>query len=103
MDNGNGIEVGWRIIFDQDGEIIHLEGEYAGNMLPRKELTRISYIDLEYGAVNLSKCDIIGVDITTNKPILRERPSQETEEQKRIRELEDALLLQAENDLGGIL
>ena len=103
MDNNNGIEVGWRIIFDQDGDIIHLEGEYAGDMLPRKELTRISYIDLDYGAVDLSKYDIIGVDVTTNNPILREIPTYETEEQRRIRELEDALLLAADAETGGIL
>lgn len=99
----NGIKVGWRIIYDQDGDIIHMQGEYAGDMLPRKELTQINYLDLEYGAVDLMKYDIVGVDVTTNKPILEKKPTHETEEQKRIRELEDALLLAADAETGGIL
>ena len=96
-------KIGWRFIFNQDGDIIASEGEYMGDVLPRKEITSINYIDLEYGEIDLNKYDIKGIDILTLKPILAERQINETEDQKRIRELEDVLLLQAENEIGGIL
>ncbi|ATP40691.1 hypothetical protein CSE16_11885 [Solibacillus sp. R5-41] len=97
------IKVGWRFIFDQDGNIIHTEGECSGDVLSRKELTSIDYIDLEYGEIDLTKWDVVGIDTVTLKPILVEKPIYETEEQRRIRELEDELLLQTENEFGGIL
>lgn len=97
------MQVGIRIISDQDGEIISILGEMQGDVLPRKEITSVHHVDLLYGEVDLMTHNIIGVDLDALKPILEEIPSVETEEQKRIRELEDELLLQAENEVGGIL
>lgn len=97
------LKVGQRIICDQDGEIITILSEMEGHVLPRKEITSLHSIDLEFGSADIRKFNITGVDMKTMQPILEQFPINETEEQKRIRELEDALLLQAETDLGGIL
>jgi len=95
--------VGNRIIADQDGEIIFMTGEMSGDVLPRKEITELHCIDLGYGAIDFSTHKIIGINIETKEPIIETLSTTETDEQRRIRELEDALLLQAENEIGGIL
>lgn len=95
------LERGNRIFYYGDGEIILQTGEANGDILPHNENT-VKYIDLEYGAVDYSKNKIIGVDVNTRQPIL-EAIDNETDEQKRIRELEDALLLAADAETGGIL
>lgn len=64
------LQVGNRIIFDQDGEIIFQLGEMQGDVLPRKEITSLDYIDLEYGEVDFSTHRIVGVDTGKRKPIL---------------------------------
>ena len=64
------LQVGNRIIFDQDGEIIFQLGEMQGDVLPRKEITSLDYIDLEYGEVDFSTQRIVGVDLETRRPIL---------------------------------
>lgn len=95
---------GWRFVYDQDGIIVYSEGQAEGDLRPRKEWHHLGFAEFEYGELNLEKYDISHFDIETGKPILVERPAlPETDEQRRIRELEDALLLQAENEIGGIL
>lgn len=94
---------GPRVICDQDGEIICIIHQMAGDVLPHKKITSLHHIDLEYDALDFSTHQIVGVDVETMKPILEEIPVPENEEQRKIRELEDALLLQADNDIGGIL
>lgn len=96
--------IGCRIICDQDGEIIDISGEMKGDVLDRKDIISLHHLDLDYGSINFITHKIVGVDLEMMKPILEELPIIETEEQKRIRELEeDVLLLQTENEIGGIL
>lgn len=97
------MQVGNRIIFDQEGEIVYQTGEMQGDVLPRKEITILSFVDLEYGAINLNTHRIIGIDVLTKQPILEEIPQILTPEQQQIKDLEDALLLATDNELGGIL
>ena len=97
------MKIGNRIIYDQDGEIITQYGEMQGDVLPRKELTEINYIDLEYGEIDTSKYNIIGIDVNTKRPILKEIIIEKTPEQQRIEELENQLLLLADELEGGIL
>jgi len=97
------MDVGNRIIYDQDGEIVYQTGEMSGDVLPRKEIMELDYIDLEYGAVNLQTHRIAGIDPKTKQPILEEIPVVLTPEQQRIQELEDQLLLMADAETGGIL
>lgn len=95
------MQVGNRVFYDQDGEILYLTGERSGDVLPNKEVSNINFIDLEYGALNNKR--LVKVDLETKQPIFEDLPIFETDEQKRIRELEDQLLLQIDNELGGIL
>lgn len=97
------MQVGNRIIFDQDGEIIFQTGEMQGDVLPRKAITKLDYIDLEYGEVNFFTHRIVGVNTETRKPILEEIHLEKTEEEKRIEELENQLLLAEDAAAGGIL
>lgn len=95
--------VGNRIFFDQDGEIVFQTGEMQGDVLPRKEITSLDYIDLEYGEIDYTKYRIVGVNVETRQPILEEIEVPKTPEQERIEELEDQLLLLADQLEGGIL
>ncbi|SPT98435.1 Uncharacterised protein [Lysinibacillus capsici] len=96
-------QVGCRIICDQDGEVIHIIGEMQGDVLERKEIVKLSCIDIEFGAIDFKKYQIVSINMDTLEPVLKEIIIPETEEQRRIRELEDALLLQADEETGGIL
>ncbi|HBE9107201.1 TPA: hypothetical protein KNH21_000448 [Clostridioides difficile] len=97
------IEVGRRIFFDEDGEIIFYEGQSRGNVPKRKNIKKIEYIDLEYDYVNYNKYKIIGINIETKEPILEEIKVELTEEEKRIQELENQILLNENEKIGGIL
>ncbi|HBF5456093.1 hypothetical protein [Clostridioides difficile] len=97
------IEVGRRIFFDEDGEIIFYEGQSRGNVPKRKNIKKIEYIDLEYDYVNYNKYKIIGINIETKEPILEEIKVELTEEEKRIQELENQILLNENEKVGGIL
>ncbi|NMS91997.1 hypothetical protein HGQ85_18960 [Clostridioides difficile] len=95
------IEVGRRIFFDEEGEIIFYEGESKGNVLERKDIKKIEYIDLPYNYIDYEKYRIIGINIETKQPILEEIPIFITEEEKRIQELENQLLLSVNQEIGG--
>ncbi|OAO79813.1 hypothetical protein [Anoxybacillus flavithermus] len=87
------MKIGNRIIFDQDGEIVYQTGEMQGGVLPRKEITELHHIDIDFGAIDYTKYRIVKIDIATKQPILEEIPRQLTPEQQRIQELENQLLL----------
>ncbi|OAB31744.1 hypothetical protein PMSD_18335 [Paenibacillus macquariensis subsp. defensor] len=97
------MKVGNRIFFDNDGEIVYQTGEMQGDVLARKEITELNCIDLEYGAINVQTHRIIRINTITKQPILEEIPQILTPEQQQIKDLEDALLLATDNELGGIL
>lgn len=96
------MQIGNRIMFDQDGEIIIQLGEMQGDVLPRKEITSLDYIDLEYGEIDYTKYRIIGVDVATKQPILEEIERDKTP-QEIIEELENQILLLEDEKVGGIL
>ncbi|EGT5422755.1 hypothetical protein KWR14_017290 [Clostridioides difficile] len=95
------IEVGRRIFFDEEGEIIFYEGQLKGNVSERKNIKKIEYIDLPYDYIDYEKYKIIGINIETKQPILEEIPIYMSEEEKRIQELENQLLLAVDKELGG--
>ncbi|WP_405131912.1 hypothetical protein MHB43_10415 [Paenibacillus sp. FSL H8-0317] len=97
------MRVGMRIIYDQDGEIVFNSGEMSGDVLPRKEVTKIEHIDLDYGVINFLTHRIVRIDIETKQPILEEIPIVLSPEEQRIKELEDQVLLLANENTGGIL
>ena len=97
------LEVGRRIFFDEEGEIIFYEGQSRGNVVERKNIKKIEYIDLPYDYIDYEKYRIIGMNIETKQPILKEIPIYMNEEEKRIQELENQILLNENKKVGGIL
>lgn len=95
--------IGNRIFYDQDGDIIHQTGEMQGDVLPRKEITELNLIDLNYGAIDYNTHRIASIDTVTKQPVLETIEKPLTPEQQRIKELEDQLLLMADANTGGIL
>jgi len=94
---------GNRIIYDTTtGKVIYQTGEAAGDILPHDVWNTLEYIDVPYGSIDYSKSYIDRIDEEGN-PVVISYDISETEEQRKIRELEDALLIQAENEIGGIL
>jgi len=96
------VQIGNRVIFDQDGRIIFQTGEMQGDV-SHGDITSLDFVDIEYGAIDLTKYRIVSVNPSTKQPVLEEIPVELTPEQQRIQELEDQLLLMADAETGGIL
>lgn len=96
------MKIGNRIVYDQDGEIVFQTGEMQGDVLPHKELTSLNFIDIGFGEVDYTAFNVIGVNPESKEVILEATNAPLTPEQQ-IKELEDALLLAADAESGGIL
>ncbi|EGT4050392.1 hypothetical protein I5976_01010 [Clostridioides difficile] len=92
-----------RIIYDQTGKILLQTGEATGDVLEHDTITELYYVDIEYGSIDYTKNRIIGINIETKEPILEEIPVFITEEEKRIQELENQILLNENEKVGGLL
>ncbi|HEK8688689.1 TPA: hypothetical protein STS56_003717 [Clostridioides difficile] len=92
-----------RIICDQTGKILLQTGEATGDILEHDEITELHFVDISYGSVDYTKSRIVGINIETKEPILEEMPVYLTEEEKRIQELENQLLIAENEKVGGIL
>ncbi|HEF0396132.1 TPA: hypothetical protein R9Q13_003707, partial [Clostridioides difficile] len=66
-------------------------------------ITELHCIDIEYGSIDYTKNRITGINIETKEPILEEIPIFVSEEEKRIQELENQLLLNENEKVGGLL
>ncbi|WP_077726365.1 hypothetical protein [Clostridioides difficile] len=91
------------MIYDQTGKILLQTGEATGDILEHDTITELHYIDVEYGNIDYTKNRITGINIETKEPILEEIPIFVTEEEKRIQELENQILLNENEKVGGIL
>ncbi|MBH7715387.1 hypothetical protein NAX79_15935, partial [Clostridioides difficile] len=74
-----------------------------GDILEHDTITELHYIDVEYGSIDYTRNRIIGINIETKEPILEEIPVFISEEEKRIQELENQILLNENKKVGGIL
>ncbi|HBH1733611.1 TPA: hypothetical protein KRM37_000386 [Clostridioides difficile] len=92
-----------RIICDQTGKILLQTGEATGDVLPHNKITELHYIDIPYGSIDYIKNRIVGINMETKQPILEEIPVFITEEEKRIQELENQILLNENEKVGGLL
>ncbi|EQH19638.1 TPA: hypothetical protein OUL20_002607 [Clostridioides difficile] len=92
-----------RIIYDQTGKILLQTGEATGDVLEHDTITELHCIDIPYGSIDYTKNRIIGINIETKEPILEEIPVYVSEEEKRIQELENQILLNENEKVGGIL
>ncbi|EGT3757683.1 TPA: hypothetical protein KR304_003519 [Clostridioides difficile] len=92
-----------RIIYDQTGKILLQTGEATGDVLEHDTITELHCIDIPYGSIDYTKNRIIGINIETKEPVLEEIPVYLTDEEKRIQELENQILLNENEKVGGIL
>ncbi|HBF6077987.1 TPA: hypothetical protein KOS31_004022, partial [Clostridioides difficile] len=72
-------------------------------ILEHDTITELHYIDVEYGSIDYTRNRIIGINIETKEPILEEIPTFISDEEKRIQELENQLLIAENEKVGGIL
>lgn len=92
-----------RIIYDQTGKMLLQTGEATGDVLEYDTITELHCIDIPYGSIDYTKNRIIGINIETKEPILEEIPTFISDEEKRIQELENQILLNENEKVGGIL
>ncbi|HBF4252300.1 hypothetical protein [Clostridioides difficile] len=92
-----------RIICDQTGKILLQTGEATGDVLPHDEITELSFLDIEYGSIDYSKQYIESINPITKELILKDIPIYLSEEEKRIQELENQLLIAENEKVGGLL
>lgn len=92
-----------RIIYDQTGKILLQTGEATGDVLEHDTITELHYIDVEYGNIDYSKQYIESINPITKEPILKDIPIYLSEEEKRIQELENQILLNENEKVGGLL
>lgn len=92
-----------RIIYDQTGKILLQTGEATGDVLEHDIITELYYVDIEYGSIDYTRNRVIGINIETKQPILEEIPIYITDEEKRIQELENQILIAENEKVGGIL
>ncbi|CCL13112.1 TPA: hypothetical protein P1J70_001754 [Clostridioides difficile] len=97
------MERGNRIICDQTGKILLQTGEATGDILEHDEITELHFVDIPYGSIDYTRNRIIGINIETKEPILEEIPTFISDEEKRIQELENQILLNENEKVGGIL
>ncbi|MGS7749440.1 hypothetical protein [Clostridioides difficile] len=97
------MERGNRIIYDQSGKIWLQTGEATGDVLEHDTITELHCIDIPYGSIDYTKNRIIGINIETKQPILEEIPVYVSEEEKRIQELENQILIAENEKVGGLL
>ncbi|EML1139391.1 TPA: hypothetical protein KOS69_002306 [Clostridioides difficile] len=97
MNRGN------RIIYDDLGKIWMQTGEATGDILPHNKITKLFYIDIEYGSINYNKQYIESINIETKEPVIKNIPLILTEEEKRIQELENQILIAENEKSGGLL
>ncbi|KIN80200.1 hypothetical protein [Clostridium botulinum] len=93
------------IIYDNTGKIWVNTGDAEGDVLPHTVPEGLPYLITEFG--QLDNKIVKGIDVETKELITEDIPHIETQEERLKREkqeLENQLLLQADNNLdGGIL
>jgi len=95
------MQVGNRVYYNKASRnILFIAGEIHNSDVQRDPDEVVEFIDIDYGAIDYTKNMIVGVDVENKKVILQPI---ENEQEKQIRELEDALLIQADEKNGGIL
>ncbi|HBF8529268.1 TPA: hypothetical protein KO034_003355 [Clostridioides difficile] len=92
------MERGNRIIYNQDGKILLQTGEATGDVLEHDAITELHYLDVEYGSIDYSKQYIESINPITKEPNIKNIEVVLTDEQKRLKVLEEELsMLKEEN------
>ncbi|AVK82465.1 hypothetical protein C3943_02330 [Lysinibacillus sp. B2A1] len=93
--------IGSRVIYDEEtGRIEHQTGERPDGF-PHNKITKLAYIDLPFGFIDQTKFYIESINPETGEPVVKPIPL--TPGMAKYKDLEDALLLLTDENLGGIL
>ena len=84
------------VIYDLEGTIFSQTGEAQGDVLPHEYPVGIPYIELPFGTLATKRLISIDVTKTPHEPIFEDVVIPKTEEQIRIEELENQVLLLSE-------
>ncbi|HBG2118013.1 TPA: hypothetical protein KPJ77_003931 [Clostridioides difficile] len=92
------MERGNRVIYNQDGKIIFQTGEAIGDILAHDVITKLNYLDIEFGSIDYSKQYIESINPITKELVIKDIEVVLTDEQKRLEALEKELsMLKEEN------
>ncbi|MFJ8515319.1 hypothetical protein [Lysinibacillus xylanilyticus] len=95
------INIGQRIFYNATtGDKLFTFEEASGDVQERSDIT-VDYIDLPFGAV--SNGYVSHINPVTKEAVIIKFEETLSPEQQKIKELEDALLLATDNEVGGIL
>ncbi|MDB3082989.1 hypothetical protein C4097_00230 [Clostridioides difficile] len=87
-----------RIIYDQTGKVWLQTGETMGDIQEWSEIIELNFIDVEFGSIDYSKQYIESINPLTKEPIIKDIEIVLTDEQKRLKALEEELsMLKEEN------
>ncbi|HBG1250484.1 TPA: hypothetical protein KPG67_001338 [Clostridioides difficile] len=87
-----------RIIYDQTGKILLQTGEATGDVLKHDTITELHYLDVEFGSIDYNKQYIESINPVTKEPVVKDIEIVLTDEQKRLKALEEELsMLKEEN------
>lgn len=90
------------IIYDLEGKIFSQTGEAEGDILPHIYPVGLPYIEIPFGTMASKKLIGIDVSVTPHEPIFEDLEILQSDAD-RIAELENQLLLQADETIGGLL
>ncbi|MCP3286730.1 hypothetical protein NAU90_18580, partial [Clostridioides difficile] len=71
--------------------------------IPYDKDMKVDWVEIKYNSIDYSKYRIIGINVETKEPVLEEIKVELTEEEKRIQELENQILIAENEKVGGIL
>ncbi|EGT5447401.1 TPA: hypothetical protein KPG21_003069 [Clostridioides difficile] len=96
--------IGRIVFYDNDtGDILMFYGEKTVSDSININIPKIDSIELPYGSIDYTRNRLIGINVETKEPILEEIKIELTEEEKKIQELENQLLIAENEKVGGIL
>lgn len=98
----SAMKVGTRIIYEENSKnVVTVLHRMEGDVVERSNESLV-IVDIPFDEFDPITHLIKGID-SDGRAIIEVIPLQETEEQRKIRELEDTLLIQTDNEIGGIL
>ncbi|EMM2322661.1 hypothetical protein LSF02_04360 [Clostridioides difficile] len=97
------MEVGKLIIYDNKGKVLFQGGEGKGDLIPYDKNMKVDWLEIKYNSIDYSRYRIVSINVETREPILEEIKVELTEEEKRIQELENQLLIAENEKVGGLL
>ncbi|HBG7748178.1 TPA: hypothetical protein KRE80_003732 [Clostridioides difficile] len=94
-----------RIVFydNKTGDVLMFYGEKTVSDSININIPKVEIIEIPFGSIDYTRNRLIGINVETKEPILEEIKVELTDEEKRIQELENQLLIAENEKVGGLL